>query len=53
MTLDELVFEIDGVGGEDAVRNVGGEVIRNWFLRWDWSAPNSLYMSSLVNLRQR
>ena len=122
---EDGIFEID-TAGEDAVRIVGREVIRNWFLRWgrgakdaspvhqakfirhhlstclieitgpdtaksrtywtaytdigpdhggyymdmfrktgdqwliahrkvrlDWSAPNSLYVSSLANLRQR
>jgi 3-phenylpropionate/cinnamic acid dioxygenase small subunit len=123
---EDAVFEVDAVGEEAGVRNVGREVIREWFLRWgqgakdanpvhrakfirhhistclieitggdtakartywtaytdigpdhggyyvdefrrsgerwliahrkirlDWSAPNSLYMSSLSNLRQR
>ncbi len=123
---EDAIFEIDPAAGEEGVRNVGRDVIRNWFLRWgqgakeanpvhratfirhhlstclieltgsetakartywtaytdigpdhgghyldvfrrsgerwliahrrvrlDWSSPNSLYMSSLSNLRQR
>jgi hypothetical protein len=37
---EDGIFEID-TGGEDAVRNVGREVIRNWFLRWGWGAKDA------------
>jgi len=31
---EDAIYEMDGVGGEGAVRNVGREVIRKWFSRW-------------------
>lgn len=38
---EDAIFEIDAVAGEAGVRNVGREVIRNWFLRWGQGAKDA------------
>ena len=38
---EDAIFEIDPAAGEEGVRNVGRDVIRNWFLRWGQGAKEA------------
>jgi 3-phenylpropionate/cinnamic acid dioxygenase small subunit len=38
---EDAIFEMDGVGDEPGLRNVGREVIRTWFLGWGRGAKDA------------